>query len=191
MSNRLRKNHSVAEYFAIEARSEVKFEYYAGEIVAMTGTSPRHSQIAQNFRREIDNQLEDRDCIVYDSDLRVKIARYPYYVHPDATVACGSPSFETVQGLETLLNPMLIAEVLSPSTRKKDEGSKFRDYKEIDSLQQYLLISQEQAYLKLFTKDEHKKWQSIEVLGLDSEITILNCTLSLSRIYRKVIFPNK
>ena len=122
-----------AEYLALERAADAKSEYLDGEIVAMTGGSRAHSLIAANLVRELGNALRERPCEVYGSDLRVSVALAGLYAYPDVTVVCGQPTF-TDDERDTLENPTVIVEVLSPSTEGLDRGAKFTRYRRLPSL---------------------------------------------------------
>ena len=129
------------EYLAIERKSETKGEFYSGEVFAMVGASKRHNLIAANVIRVLGNQLLDRPCNVYPSDMRVKVSATGKYTYPDVVVACEEELFDDEEK-DTLLNPVLIIEVLSESTEAYDRGKKFEHYQYIESLTDYLLVTQ-------------------------------------------------
>src|SRR5437667_7846427 len=138
-----RKTHlSPEEYLALERKAPVRSEYLDGDMVAMSGGSREHNLIVTNIVRELSNQLKGRPCEVYPSNMRVKVSATGLYTYPDVVV-CGKPQFEDAN-VDTLTNPTLIAEVLSDSTEAYDREAKFGHYRKIDSLLEYLLVSQEQ-----------------------------------------------
>ena len=124
-----RKRLSPQEYLAIERKSETRNEYYNGEMFAMAGASREHNLISVNLLRDIGNQLEDRPCEAYPSDMRVSIEATGLYTYPDVSVVCGEPRFEDRE-VDTLLNPTVIIEILSPTTEAYDRGFKFRQYRQ-------------------------------------------------------------
>jgi Uma2 family endonuclease len=174
------------QYLAFERASETKHEYIDGEVVAMVGGSPRHSAIAASTIATIDSQLGDRPCIVYTSDLRIKVPRSQMYAYPDMSVACGDAEFEE----DMLLNPTVLVEVLSPSTERYDRGSKFLHYQKIPSLQDYVLISQDAPRIECYTRHSDGSWHYVHVAGLEGVIALssIGCTLDLAAVYRKVVF---
>src|SRR5690349_16896757 len=115
------------EYLALERKADYKSEYYAGEIFAMSGASRGHNLIVANVTTLLNTRLADRDCEVYPSDMRVRPPDTTLYTYPDVVVVCGQPQFED-EAVDTLLNPTLIVEVLSPSTEMHDRTTKFADY---------------------------------------------------------------
>ncbi len=184
-----RKRLSPQEYLAIERKSETRNEYYNGEMFAMAGKSREHNLISVNLLRDIGNQLEDRPCEAYPSDMRVSIEATGLYTYPDVSVVCGEPRFEDRE-LDTLLNPTVIIEILSPTTEAYDRGFKFRQYRHIDSLREFVLISQDRMMVERYTR-QGCDWlfsdmtDAHQILNLES----IGCQISLGRIYAKVAFP--
>lgn len=168
------------EYLALERQSEVKSEYWDGEMFLMAGASREHNLIVSNVNRELGTQLLERPCEVYPSDMRVRIPHTGRYVYPDVPVVCGEPQFEDPE-LDTLLNPTVIVKVLSTSTAGFDFGKKFDAYKTIPSLQQYLLIAQDELHTYLYTRLPDKGWLLTEATGLDQVVRLdsIGCQLPL------------
>ncbi len=181
-----RVTYTPAEYLARERVAETRSEYVNGEIRAMTGTSRDHNLIAGNLFRLIGNQLIDGDCEVYIIDIRVRVSRTGLYTYPDLAVACSEIQFED-DHVDTLLNPVIIIEVLSPSTEAYDRGEKFAQYRRLDSLREYLLVSQDKARIERFTR-QGEFWVFSEVSGLDSALSLdaIDCDVRLRDIYRRV-----
>lgn len=176
-----------AEYLAFEDSSDDKHEYRQGYVYAMTGGSARHSVITVNTSTQLNIQLTDQDCTVASPDLKVYIASRNAYRYPDVTVFCGPPAF--IPGRDDIItNPMVLVEVLSPSTEILDRNDKLTEYTQIESLQTYLLISQDQIKVERFLRHESGQWLFTFVTGREGEITVppLDCTLALSKIYHKV-----
>ena len=130
------------EYLALERRGEGKHEYLAGELVAMAGASFRHNLIQTRVVASLYQQLRGRPCEVAPSDLRVAIGALGVYTYPDVTVVCGEPQFEDAEQ-DTLLNPTLLVEILSPSTESYDRGRKFEHYRLIPTFRECLLVAQD------------------------------------------------
>src|SRR6185369_1620461 len=130
------------EYLTLERESETRHEYIGGEIFEMAGANKHHNRISTNVIRPLDNQTIERNCNVYGSDLRIKISSTGKYTYPDIVAVCGEEVFED-ETEDTLLNPMLIIEVLSKSTEAYDRGEKFEYYQTIESFREYVLITQE------------------------------------------------
>jgi Uma2 family endonuclease len=189
MSDATKLKYTPEEYLALERKSLTKHEYHDGEIFAMAGTSREHSLIGGNLARAIGNQIEDRACEVHTSDLRVCVSATGLYTYPDVVVVCGVPELLDRE-LDTLLNPTVIAEVLSESTEAYDRGAKFRNYRRIPSLREYVLVAQDRMSVERYTRhgDEWVLTEFTEpnqVLKLES----IGCEVPLSRIYAKIEFP--
>jgi Uma2 family endonuclease len=178
---------TVKEYLAFEMTSEIKHEYFNGEIYAMTGASTNHNRIVTSTIASLFAQLSDRPCDVFPSDMRVRVSAVQY-VYPDVTVVCDEPQFSGEKP-DTLLNPTVLIEVLSPSTEGYDRNIKSEYYRTLESLQEYLLISQEKCHIEHYVR--HKsKWIITDVNNLDEmvELTSIKCTLSAADVYKKVQF---
>ena len=177
------------EYLALERKSETRNEYYNGEIFAMAGASREHNLIAGNLFRDIGNELEDRPCETYMNDMRVWIEATGLYTYPDVVVVCGEPRFQDRE-VDTLLNPTVIVEVLSPSTEAYDRGDKFRHYRRIDSLREFVLISQDRMMVERYTR-QGKDWVLSDMTDPDQVLKLesIGCQIPLGRIYAKIKFP--
>ncbi len=189
MSHQAKTHITPEEYLALERQSEHKSEYYDGEIFAMTGASRKHNLIALNIGADLHNQLKGRACEAYLNDMRVHIPATGLYTYPDVVVVCGEPQLED-EHLDTLLNPVLIVEVLSKSTARYDRTSKFSDYRSIPSFIEYLLVSQDEYRVEHNTKQTDGRWLLSDIRGLESKIELasVQCTLALSEVYDKVTF---
>lgn len=177
------------EYLAIERAAERKSEYFEGQMYAMSGARRAHNIISVNAAGELNQQLRSRPCEVYSHDMRVCVDRVKEYAYPDVVVACGEPKFLDGQ-FDTLLNPVLIIEVLSPSTELYNRNLKFAYYRSIESLQAYLLISSNRVHAELFTRDPSGGWHVTDADQLDDTLELLSigCTLKLADLYQKVQF---
>jgi Uma2 family endonuclease len=175
------------EYLALDRQSEEKSEYWDGEMFLMTGASRRHNLIVLNVGGELREQLKERPCEVYPSDMRVRIPNTARYAYPDVSVVCEEPQFEDEE-TDVLLNPTLIVEVLSASTEAYDRGKKLDSYRTIPSLQECVLIAQDEYHVYVYTRQPDNRWllseadDVNEVLSLDS----IGCRLPLAEVYRKV-----
>jgi len=171
------------QYLEQERLAETKSEFVDGEVFAMTGASPAHNLITGNIIRELGNQLKKRPCRVYSSDQRVQLANA--YVYPDITVVCGRPEFHDT---DNLLNPTLIVEVLSPSTADYDQGGKFARYRQLPSLQEYLLVSQDRIQVTHYHRQDSNHWLLTELKDVETllELPGVECRLALSEVYDKV-----
>ncbi len=177
------------QYLARERQAETKSEYLRGEMFAMAGASREHNLIAGNVNRELGSQLRERECEVYQSDMRVKVSPTGLYTYPDVTVVCGEPEFEDAE-VDTLLNPKVLVEVLSPSTADYDRGGKFTHYRRLPSLQEYVLISQDRPLVEHYVRQGKDEWLLTEQSSLQDPLILpsIQCQLPLSEIYRKVQF---
>jgi len=177
------------EYLHFERQSETKHEYFDGEIFAMAGASRKHCKLSANLMRIIGNKLHQTKCNVYSNDFRVKIKETGLYTYPDVIITCGKEILED-QVKDTLLNPLILIEILSPSTEKYDRGKKFAHYRQIESLQNYILISQEEPRIEIFQRQNNDQWLFFFFFLLENSIEIpaINCMLSLTEVYDKVDF---
>jgi Uma2 family endonuclease len=156
---------SSAEYLAFERQSESKHEYFRGELFAMSGASQSHVTIFMNTSHLLVGQLKGRSCRAFGADMRVKVSPTGLYTYPDLVVVCGRPRFADKE-LDTLLNPTVIVEILSKSTEAYDRGEKFAHYRTLDTLTDYLLISQDRALIEHFTRQADGGWLLTESAGL-------------------------
>jgi Uma2 family endonuclease len=181
---------SPEEYLDRERVSGHKSEYFQGEIFAMAGGSPAHNRITANLIREIDSRLLGGPCITYTSDQRVKVTATELYTYPDVVVVCGEPQFEA-GGLDTLLNPTLLVEVLSPSTEAYDRGAKFGHFRRLPTLQEYVLVSQDRARVERYQR-HGERWELTAFDGLDAALllTTVPGEIPLSRLYDRVSLPD-
>jgi len=175
------------EYLEIERHSEGKSEYLGGEIFAMTGASRQHNLISTNLSRELSQALRSRPCEVYSSDLRVHIPTTGLYIYPDVAVVCGPAQFEDAL-TDSLLNPTWICEILSPTTEAYDRGKKFEHYAAIESLREYVLVSQEAPRVEQYVRQGEGRWLFSATAGLAARVVIpsLECELTLAEVYLKV-----
>jgi Uma2 family endonuclease len=174
------------EYLAQERASEEKYEYYDGEIFAMAGASEKHNLIVTNVISELRYQLKKRPCRVYPSDMRLKIEATGLYTYPDVMVVCGEREFGD-ENLDTLLNPDVIIEVLSDSTESYDRGAKFRNYRDLKSLNIYIMISQNSRRMEMYVRKADGSWRFTEADD-DRPLIILEsigCELKLEEVYDK------
>ena len=172
-------------YITQERKALHKNEYLNGQIFAMSGVSRAHSLITGNVSNGLYNPLVGSDCEVHSSDMRVRPSSTAYF-YPDVVVACGEPRFED-DVFDTLLNPVVIVEVLSPSTAAFDRGEKFEHYQELTSLQDYILVSQYQVWVEHHSR-QGQQWEPTEFRALDEvlPLTSIGCKISLRDIYTRV-----
>jgi Uma2 family endonuclease len=189
MPSRAEARVTPEEYLALERASPYKSEYFDGELFAMTGASRRHNLISLNIGAELRAPLHDRPCEVYTNDMRVKVSSSGLYTYPDVVVVCEEPVFEDTAG-DTLLNPILLVEVLSKSTADYDRGSKFEHYRTLVSLQEYLLVAQEKPHLMHYVRQSDLTWLLEETHESTGSVHLpsIRCDLALSEVYAKVHF---
>lgn len=155
MEARALDSYDLDTYFALEREGETRYEYYNGYIHAMAGGTPRHALLAGNFITGLNNALRKagKPCRVYSSDVKVSIHAANMRVYPDVTVVCGPPAYDPKEP-RALINPTLAVEVLSESSEGMDRGIKFRGYRQLDGLRDYVLVSQERAVVEIFSRSD-------------------------------------
>lgn len=178
---------SKEEYLDMERDSEQRHEYYDGEIFAMAGGTPNHNRIVLNLANSLNVRFADRECEAFASDVRVELDKDRHYAYPDVVVVCGGLEFADNRE-DTIINPILIAEVLSDSTEAYDRGLKFKAYQNIASLKHYLLIEQNTVGIEHFHK-EAGIWRLREYRDTDDTIfsQSLGLSISVSEIYKRVL----
>lgn len=183
----LEKLYTPEEYLELERCAECKSEYVNGEIVAMSGARLPHNRIQVNLTREVSNQLRDTPCEPFGSDMRVRTSA-AHYCYPDLSIVCGRALLEDRQR-DTLLNPVLVIEILSPSTARYDREMKFERYKRLESLREYVLVAQDKPRIERFLRTA-EGWNHTLVEGIDQTITFesINVSLMLSRVYERIEF---
>ena len=174
-------------YLKKERNAESKSEYYAGQVYAMSVASETHNLIVWNIGGELRSLLKKRPCKGYPSDMRVKVSPTGLYTYPDVTVVCGKAQFDD-KYKDTLLNPIVIIEVLSESTEAYDRGKKFEHYRTLESLEEYLLISQDSIAVDRYVRQADGRWLLTVYRGLAAvaKIGAIDCELALAEMYDKV-----
>ena len=177
---------SPEEYLTIERSAEFKSEYFEGVAYAMAGGSERHNLITGNLVTELNVRLRAAPCRVYPSDMKVRVPNSKRFFYPDVSVICGETQFAD-EKRDVILNPVLIAEVLSESTEAFDRGKKFLSYQQIESLREYLLVAQDEFVVEHYLRQE-EGWFYTKASGLEATLVLpaLNCQVALSDIYNKV-----
>jgi Uma2 family endonuclease len=184
---------SIAEYLRYENTALNKHEYRDGEIVAMAGNSFSHSLIAINFGSELRNKLKGKPCRVLDSNLRVAITGTPLYTYPDISVICGKAQMDPNDSAQqTATNPRVLVEILSPSTEAYDRGEKFNRYQRLQSLEEYVLISQTVPRIEVFHRQADGKWMFTSVSGLENCVRLasVQVEIALAEVYVGVEFSD-
>jgi Uma2 family endonuclease len=178
------------QYLDIERAAEYKSEYCGGEMFAMARVGQAHVLVVMNVAGALWQRFRTRSCRVYSSNMRVAVRTTNLYTYPDVAAVCGEPRFLDKER-DTLLNPVLLVEVLSPSTEAYDRGRKFEHYKNIDSLREYLLLSSDRAHADLYTKQADGRWLLFSTSRMEDTLTLdsVDAHLLMSGIYEKVELP--
>ena len=179
---------SLEEYLEFDYNAEGRYEYYEGEVFEMSGGSPEHSLLGNQIGFLLKRQLFDRDCSVYNSEVHIKVPAMLPYRYADVSAVCDKPVYEDSGNRRLLVNPILIVEVLSPSPEEFDRDLKFKAYKSIESLLEYLLVSQDKKFITLFTRHNEKFWFQSEYVESESlELKSLHCGLKVDEVYRGIL----
>ena len=175
------------EYLTWERKQPFKNEYHNGQIIAMSGASRWHNRITLDTATHLNNQLMEGECEVFVGEMRVRTSPTVSYLYPDVIVVCGEPRFED-DTFDTLLNPIVVIEVLSPSTAAYDRGEKFESYKQLASLQEYILISQDRVRVEHYCRRE-TQWNRNTLEHLEDILSLasIECEVPLRAIYRRVV----
>jgi len=178
---------SPEEYLAMEEQADHKSEYFNGEIFAMVGASINHNRITGNINAFFNTALARSTCESFASDMRLQVKANGLYTYPDVMVVCGKPEFATGRN-DTITNPILIVEVLSPSTKNYDRGQKFMLYRAIETLLDYVLVDQDRPHVEYFHRLDDGRWILTEFDTMDASLQLeaLQLEIPLSRIYQKV-----
>src|SRR5438128_1696985 len=187
-----KERFTLEEYIEFDKNSEERWEYFDGVVVSMSGGTLAHNQISVNFLTGLRKDALAKGCQVLPADMRVKVPKALPYRYADVVVVCGPPVIEKVQGLDVLVNPSLIIEILSESTEAYNRGQKFVSYKSIDSFREYLLVARDRPSITHYVRQTDGSWLRTDIEGLDNEteIVTISCTMSLREIYALVDFPS-
>ena len=178
---------TVEEYHQLEEEMQQRYEYHDGEVFAMAGGDPVHNAIGVNVTTLLNQLLREKNCNVFNSDQKVWIQSIRRSLYPDASVTCG-PVERSAEDKKSIMNPVLLVEVLSDSTEAKDRGKKFEQYSQLPTLQEYVLISQYEPSVQVFYRASNTHlWQISWITGLDQILTLqsLEIEMSLEEIYFK------
>ncbi|MGI8467264.1 MAG: Uma2 family endonuclease [Pyrinomonadaceae bacterium] len=186
-----RKLYTPAEYLALEEKAEFRSEYVNGEIITMAGGSLDHVQITSNVSRFTGNKIS-AECRSLPTDIKVYVKALNKFYYPDVTVLCGEPKFYQKRN-DTIVNPVLIVEVLSGSTEAKDRGEKFFAYQTLESFREYILVSQDKEVVEQFIKQSDGSWKYLAIIGAKSKVKFesIGIELSLEEIYQRVEFSKE
>jgi Uma2 family endonuclease len=191
MTAMAKRRYTLAEYLELDKHANERYEYFDGEVVAMSGASLRHNRIVRNLIRAIDASLEGKPCEVLPADMRIKVPKALPYRYADLVVVCGEPIIEDMQGLEILVNPLVIIEVLSATTEAYDRGIKFSEYQSITSFREYVLIAQDRPHITHYIRQESGQWLRSDLQGVTEHLLLqaLDYAIPVAEIYRQVPFP--
>ncbi|HJL19594.1 MAG TPA: Uma2 family endonuclease [Sandaracinaceae bacterium LLY-WYZ-13_1] len=174
----------VEEYLALDEASDLRHEYLNGFVVAMAGASPRHNRVVGNVITALNNALRDSKCGVFDSGQRVRVSATGGYVYPDAVVTCDTPIF-TDERPRSLENPLLVVEVLSKTTRDRDEGAKLGHYRRVASVQEVLVVDANERRVAHYRRLETGQWIITDLTEGAVELPCVDATLDLETLYAK------
>lgn len=180
------------QYLAFEEHAPIKHEFVEGRLYAMVGGSIQYNRIVGNIARELGSALRRRPCDVFMQDMRVLVGPRTAYFYPDVVGLCGRPELERVRGLETLLNPSFVVEVLSDSTERADRGRKATRYQRIPTLREYVLVAQDRVHAELFAPPgDGGTWLRVDLEGPDAvlDLASVGAALRLGDLYERVEFP--
>jgi Uma2 family endonuclease len=187
MASLSQPRYTIEEYLALEEREGMRYEYYAGEVYAMAGVTEKHALIEGNIYAALRRQLGVQgSCRPFTSSMRVGVPQFGQYFYPDAFVVCG-PSQYSPRIAHAIINPTVVFEVLSPSTEAFDRGRKFRMYKALPSLTDYVLVSQDEALAEHFVRHE-RQWiiNTVDEPSGLIQLSSIGCELRLSDLYEGV-----
>jgi Uma2 family endonuclease len=190
MSAALKPKLTVAEYLARERTAEVRGEFLGGEVIPVPRTSREHNRLKENLVGEIGTRLKGGPCRTYSSTQRVNVSATGLYTYPDIAIVCGRAEYDPADR-DTLVNPVAVIEVLSPATESYDRGAKFRQYQQIPSFKEYVLVSQDDAVVERFVRQADDTWVLTVLTGLTGDLTFATVPVQipLADIYRGIDFP--
>jgi len=192
MSAVAKRKLTPAEYLAIERAAPFKSEFFNGEMFAMAGATPAHNTVKENLIGEIYGRLKGGPCRTYSSDQRVKVEPTGLYTYPDIVIVCGKPEFDPLDS-DTLINPQVIIEVLSPSTERYDRGAKFRHYQQCPSIQEVVLVAQDRIQVDRFVRQADGNWLLTVFADRAAQFSLSTAPVSfpVADIYARVDIPTE
>jgi len=184
--------YTLEEYFALEHAGDARFEYWDGDIVCMSGGAENHYLLSRNLIVRLQVKLDGGPCQAFPADVPMKTPTLPPYRYPDVSVVCGKPKFEKISGIDALINPVLIIEVMSPSTASRDKDQKFKAYQSIPTFKDYLLVSQDSVDLTHYSLQSDGFWLRKDMTDLSTtlEFESIGASLSVREIYRELPFDS-
>ena len=183
------KYYTPEKYLKLEEKSEIKNEYLDGEIIPMAGGTTNHNQIAGNFCRAFPLTINNQDYYIYINDVKLWIPDYRFYTYPDLMIIESEPVYQS-ENKNIVTNPKIIIEVLSDSTQNYDKTEKFRAYRSLPSLQEYILISQSSYYVEQFIKQTEQQWLFNAIEGANHHLALASIDFSISfpQLYHRIVF---
>jgi len=180
--------HTYGEYLALEEHANVRHEFFDGEIYAMAGGTPEHAAICVNVSTALTVQLRGRGCRVHSSDLRIRVLETGLATYPDVTVVCARAELDP-ENRNTITNPVVLVEVLSPGTAAYDRGEKLAHYKRIPSLREVVLVAHDERLIEVWRREDTGPWTRSEVRSGSLRLTSIDCTLEVADVYRDELAP--
>jgi Uma2 family endonuclease len=186
-----KKKLTEAEYLDIEAAAEFRSEFYNGEMFAMAGATREHNELRDNLVGELHGRFKGGPCRTYSADMRVKVQRTGLYTYPDIVIVCDPPEFVRHKGIDVLLNPQVVIEILSESTERYDRGTKFRHFQRLPSVREYILVSQDRMCLERFVRQPDETWllTTFDDPAGEFLLSSIAIRIPLADIYRGVKLP--
>ena len=184
------RRYTLEEYFELERNSEERFEFWNGEVFCMSGVSSNHAQIEVNLIILLNSCFAGRPCRMFPANMRIKVPTALPYRYADLSALCGEAEFEEIGGVDALINPSLLVEVLSPSTEAYDRGDKFSHHKSIPDFAEYLLVAQHRPHVTQLVRQQDGSWVYNEFNDLSASLKLssLGCELRLEEVYQNVTF---
>ena len=179
------------EYLAKERQAEFKSEFYNGEVFAMAGGSREHNRVKVNLVGELFVRLKGGECQTYSSDQRVLVEATGLYMYPDIVIVCGPATYDLLDR-DTLTSPVAIIEVLSPFTERYDRGAKFRNYQQIPSMTEYILVAQDEPVCERYVRQSDGSWALVSFVGLTAFLALTSVTVQipLVDVYSGIVFSD-
>lgn len=183
---------TVEEYFAIELRTERKNELRDGVMHAMADETREHNILSRNLLFEIWSRIRESGCQVFVSRMRVRVESTGLYTYPDLLIVCGTPEYAP-ENRDTLINPKVVIEILYDSTERYNRTTKFRHYKKLPSVQEYVLVSQDEPLVERFTRQNDGVWGQKDFVGHEEEMVLASVPMSIpmADVFRGVEFPER
>jgi Uma2 family endonuclease len=180
--------YTYSEYLALERHANVRHEFFDGEIYAMAGGTPEHAAFCMNVGTALNNQLRGRGCRVHSSDLLIRVLETGLATYPDITVVCGRAELDPADR-NTITNPVVIVEVLSPGTAEYDRGEKLGHYQRIPSLREIVLVAHDERLIEIWRREESHAWTRSEARSGSLRLASIDCTLEVDDVYRDELAP--